>query len=69
MTRELAERLRREHTLRPEEYRRLLEACDEETFGYLRAAAAETARARFGNGIYVRGLVEIGSRCRNDCRY
>lgn len=69
MTRELAERLRREHTLRPEEYRRLLEACDEETFAYLRAAAAETARARFGNGIYVRGLVEIGSRCRNDCRY
>lgn len=46
MTRELAERLRREHTLRPEEYRRLLEACDEETFGYLRAAAAETARAQ-----------------------
>ncbi len=67
--RELAERLRREHTLRPEEYRTLLAECDEETFGLLRTAAAETARERFGDGIYVRGLVEIGSFCRNDCRY
>ena len=32
MTRELAERLRREHTLRPDEYRRRHEACDEESF-------------------------------------
>lgn len=67
--RELAERLRQEQTLRPEEYRTLLAECDGETFGYLRSAARETVRERFGDGIYIRGLIEIGNCCRNDCLY
>lgn len=67
--RELAERLRREHSLHPQEYRALLAGCDDATLGYLQNAACETAREHFGNGIYVRGLIEISNFCRNDCSY
>ena len=35
----------------------------------LRTLAAEAARKRFGNGIFIRGLVEISSWCRNNCYY
>lgn len=31
--------------------------------------AAEVAKEHFGNGIYVRGLIEISSYCRNNCNY
>ena len=35
----------------------------------LRARAAEVARSRFGSGVYIRGLIEISSYCRNNCYY
>lgn len=35
----------------------------------LRQAAQQTAQAVFGNKIYIRGLVEISSICKRDCRY
>ena len=35
----------------------------------LREAAQQTAQAVFGNKIYIRGLVEISSICKRDCRY
>ena len=35
----------------------------------LRGAAQQTAQAVFGNKIYIRGLVEISSICKRDCRY
>lgn len=35
----------------------------------LRRAAQETARSVFGNNIYLRGLIEISSYCKNDCYY
>lgn len=35
----------------------------------LRQCAVEVAKAHFGNGIYVRGLIEISSYCRNNCNY
>ena len=31
--------------------------------------ARKVARARFGMGIYVRGLIELSNVCRNDCLY
>ena len=39
MTRELAERLRREHTLGPYAYRWVRDGCEVVRFGYVRAAA------------------------------
>ena len=35
----------------------------------LASLAREVARARFGNGVYVRALIEISSHCRNNCNY
>lgn len=35
----------------------------------LAAAAREVARVHFGNGVYVRALIEISSYCRNNCLY
>lgn len=35
----------------------------------LRKAAQATARAHFGNRIFIRGLIELSSVCKNDCYY
>lgn len=35
----------------------------------LRKAAQETSLRQFGNKIYIRGLIEISSYCKNDCYY
>ena len=36
---------------------------------FLRDYAVRTARERFGRSIFVRGLIEISSYCKNDCYY
>lgn len=36
---------------------------------HLRDFAVRTARERFGRSIFVRGLIEISSYCKNDCYY
>lgn len=65
----LVDRLSHEHILSIHEYRKLIENCDGTTFDYLRQKAVSIANARFGSGIYVRGLLEISSYCRNNCFY
>lgn len=67
--RDLAEQLVRDGGLTALQYRTLLAQCDSDTLDYLRREAVRTARQRFGCGIFVRGLVEIGSYCRRDCLY
>lgn len=52
-----------------EGWRMLLELTDDGQDSRLRRRAAEVAREHFGNGVYVRGLIEISSWCRNDCYY
>ncbi len=66
---EAAERLENEGTLPREELVQLLTECDDPTLERLRGAARRTTLGRFGDGIYVRGLIEIGNVCRNDCLY
>ena len=65
----LAQRLVCERTLHAEQFRALIELCDDLTLDYLRQEAVRTAQKRFGLGIFVRGLIEISSFCRNDCFY
>ena len=66
---QLAQRLVCERTLHAEQFRALIELCDDHTLDYLRQEAVRTAQKRFGLGIFVRGLIEMSSFCRNDCFY
>ena len=65
----LVKRLMQEHRLEPREYHVLLTDQDPATFDELRQEATRIARERFGYGIFIRGLIEISSYCRNDCYY
>ncbi len=60
-----------EHALDADRIYRLIVSSreDDEIFNLLRGAAVKTATEHFGNGIYVRGLIEISSYCHNDCLY
>lgn len=49
--------------------RRLLCAADPTVNEILFAWARSTAQLHYGHGIYLRGLIEISSFCRNDCLY
>ncbi len=52
------------------EWRELLSTGDDaEAVELLRRAAARVAEENFGRGIFIRGLIEISSYCRNNCNY
>lgn len=55
--------------LSAEVYTALLGELSAEQQLYVRQCACETAVRQFGKGIYVRGLMEISSYCRNNCYY
>ena len=66
----LIDKLSIEGRLSPQEYRSLLACADDDAVReYAASRARETALARFGNGIYIRGLIEVSNVCRNDCYY
>ena len=65
----VVERLVQEHSLTKQDLISLLSCCDSATFSYLRQEATRIARQRFGFGIFLRGLIEVSSYCRNDCFY
>lgn len=52
-----------------EEYAILLTCQDADTLMYLQQQAQEVTLAHFGNAIFIRGLIEVGNRCRNNCYY
>lgn len=67
---DLIGRLTREHRLDAQGYFNLITACDnDDIFNLLRDKAAQTARKHFGFGIFIRGLIEISSYCKNNCYY
>lgn len=66
---ELVDRLAQTRRLDSEGYHTLLNGCDDQTLAYLREKAVRTACKQFGHNIYIRGLIEISSYCRNDCLY
>lgn len=63
------DKLRQERRLSPDEYRALLLCQDEEVLSYLQKQAQEETLSRFGNRIFIRGLIEVTNRCRNNCYY
>ena len=65
----IIEKLKTEHTASRTELVWLLRNISDEEREILREAAQETALGVFGNKIYIRGLIEISSFCKNDCLY
>ena len=47
----------------------LIASADEDVREYAAAVAREVAQEYFGNGVYLRGLVEISNRCSRGCYY
>ena len=50
-------------------FRFLLDNADAGTDAALQAAAIEKRRAVYGDRVFIRGLIEIGNYCKNDCYY
>ena len=65
----IIEQLKTTHTATREQLLYLLKNITDAEREVLREAAQQTAQAVFGNKIYIRGLVEISSICKRDCRY
>ena len=63
------EKLTRRLPLTREDFVFLLTGLTEKEEQQLYAAAQQTARERFGNRIFIRGLIEISNICKNDCYY
>lgn len=67
MTDRLVEKLRRESDLSDSELRELIESDTHDEA--LRQAADEVRRARYGDAVFLRGLIEFTSFCKNNCLY
>lgn len=65
----LIDRLRLQHRLDADEYKALLLCRDADALKYLQQQAREVALGEFGNRVFIRGLIEISNRCRNNCYY
>lgn len=66
---ELADKLINEHKLSLREYAFLIENRTQESSETLREAAVKVRRQIYGDEVYLRGLIEISSYCKNDCLY
>lgn len=65
----IVDRLCSQHKLNADEYRKLLICENVDAMEYLRSKAQEVAIGRFEKKIYIRGLIEISNRCKNNCLY
>ena len=65
----LVYKLKKDRTLLAEEFYSLLAGYDEETLSCINREARKVSLSRFGNKIYIRGLIEISNCCKNDCYY
>lgn len=66
---ELCCRLEERRALETKEYQYLVEAYSPEAAEYIAEKAVRARRRVYGDQIYIRGLIEIGNVCRNDCFY
>lgn len=65
----LLERLAAEHCLSLSKYQQLIEGFSPEAAGYAAQLAKSARTAHYGNTVFIRGLIEVGNRCKNDCLY
>ena len=65
----LLDRLAAGERLTEAEYRRLVEGFSPESAAYAKALAAPIRQKHYGNKVFIRGLIEVGNICHNDCYY
>ncbi|WP_296557967.1 [FeFe] hydrogenase H-cluster radical SAM maturase HydE [uncultured Acetobacterium sp.] len=65
----ITEKLEKEQFLEKEEFKWLLENNTPDLRADLSNRARRVAGQTFGNGVYVRGLIEFSNYCKNDCYY
>ena len=65
----LLDRLERGRTLTKDEYWWLIDHQSQELAAYAAERAVAVRKAVYGDHVYVRGLIEIGNVCKNDCLY
>ncbi len=65
----LIDRLVSRHTLELSEYEALVSAFSESAAAYAAEHALRARHAYYGRSVYVRGLIEISSICKNNCLY
>ena len=66
---QLIDRLEAQHSLSIEEYEYLIENQSDEVAAYAAEKAVALRKQVYGTDVYIRGLIEIGNICRNDCYY
>lgn len=66
---ELIDKLSINHSLSLEEYRYLIENCNQDTMAYARKIAESIRKKVYGNTVFIRGLIEISNICKNNCLY
>ena len=67
--RELVDLLAREHSLTIEHYEELVSSFSPALAAYAAERATAARREVYGDDVFIRGLVEVSSYCRNDCLY
>ncbi|MBR0141536.1 MAG: [Ruminococcus sp.] len=65
----LVEKLYETHDLTDEELINLIKSEDSEVSEFLREKADETRQKYYGKKVFLRGLIEISSFCKNNCLY
>ncbi len=66
---ELIEKLENTHSLSLDEYEYLIENRTDEAAEILAEKARTVREKHYGKAVYIRGLIEIGNICKNDCLY
>ena len=66
---EYIEKLEKTHSLSLEEYEALLRERDRDAEELLKEKAVAVRKRIYGNKVFIRGLIEFSSYCKNDCYY
>ena len=66
---ERIDRLHNTHSLAAEDYAELAGTYTLADAVYAASLANAARRQYYGNDVYIRGLIEVGNVCRNDCLY
>ena len=68
-TKILIDKLKESRSLHLSEYKELIEGYSKESASYAAALALAEKKRVYGNGVFIRGLIEISNICKNDCYY